>query len=231
MIQRFDIDGNPNLGVSILAKDNVAIVSPGLQDSYIKSIEETLKVPIIKTPICGSNLAGALMAGNSNGLLVSPYVFSHELDIIREHDINVEIMPDKLTAIGNIIVANDNGALVNPTLSKKAKRVIEKTLDVKAVDCSIAGLDIVGSLVAATNKGALVHPDASEEELDLVEDVLGVPAEIGTVNRGVKLVGACIIANSNGVIVGNKTTGPELARIDQVFNLFEGSLWKQKYLE
>ena len=206
MIQKFDIDGNPNLGVSILAKDNVAIVSPGLQDSYLKSIKETLNVPIIKTPICGSNLAGALMAGNSNGLLISPYVFSHELDVLREHDINVEIMPDKLTAIGNIIVANEN------------------TLEVEVVETSIAGLDIVGSLVAATNRGALVHPDASEEELDLVEDVLGVPAEIGTVNRGVKLVGACIIANSNGVIVGNKTTGPELARIDQVFNLFEGSL-------
>ena len=224
MIQKFDIDGNPNLGVSILAKDNVAIVSPGLQDSYLKSIKETLNVPIIKTPICGSNLAGALMAGNSNGLLISPYVFSHELDVLREHDINVEIMPDKLTAIGNIIVANDNGALVNPSLSDEAKRIIKNTLEVEVVEISIAGLDIVGSLVAATNRGALVHPDASEEELDLVEDVLGVPAEIGTVNRGVKLVGACIIANSNGVIVGNKTTGPELARIDQVFNLFEGSL-------
>ena len=224
MIQRFDIDGNPNLGVSILAKDNVAIVSQGLQDSYFKSIEETLKVPIIKTPICGSNLAGALMAGNSNGLLVSPYVFSHELDILSEHDINVEIIPDKLTAIGNIIVANDNGAIVNPDLSSDAKKIIENTLDVEIVESTIAGLDIVGSTIAATNKGALVHPDATEEELDLVEEVLGVPAEIGTVNRGVKLVGACIIANSNGVIVGNKTTGPELARIDQVFNLFEGSL-------
>ncbi|OED30114.1 translation initiation factor IF-6 [Methanosphaera sp. WGK6] len=224
MIQRFDIDGNPNLGVSILAKDNVAIVSPGLQESYLKSIKETLNVPIIKTPICGSNLAGALMAGNSNGLLVSPYIFAHEVDIIREHDINVEIMPDKLTAIGNIIVANDNGALVNPDLSNKAKKIIRSTLDVEVVECTIAGLDIIGSTIVATNKGALVHPDASEEELDLVEDVLGVPAEIGTVNRGVKLVGACIIANSNGVIVGNKTTGPELARIDQVFNLFEGSL-------
>ena len=231
MQKRFDIDGNTNLGVCILAKDNVAIVSQGLQDTYLKSIEETLKVPIIKTPICGSNLAGALMAGNSNGLLVSPYVFQHELDILSEHDINVEIIPDKLTAIGNIIVANDNGAIVNPELSSDAKKIIADTLDVEIVESTIAGLDIVGSTMAATNKGALVHPDASEEELDLIEDVLGVPAEIGTVNRGVKLVGACIIANSNGVIVGNKTTGPELARIDQVFNLFEGTLWKQKYLE
>ncbi|MEE1117268.1 translation initiation factor IF-6, partial [Methanosphaera sp.] len=144
--------------------------------------------------------------------------------ILSEHDINVEIIPDKLTAIGNIIVANDTGAIVNPELSSDAKKIIADTLDVELVESTIAGLDIVGSTMAATNKGALVHPDASEEELDLIEDVLGVPAEIGTVNRGVKLVGACIIANSNGVIVGNKTTGPELARIDQVFNLFEGTL-------
>lgn len=221
MIQRFDIDGNPNLGVSILAKDNVAIVSPGLQESYLKSIEETLKVPIIKTPICGSNLAGALMAGNSNGLIVSQHIFSHELDILHEHDINVEVIPDKLTAIGNIIVANDNGAIVHPNLSDEAKRVIRKTLEVELVESTIAGCDVVGSAVAATNKGALVHPNATDKELELIEDALDVPAKIGTVNRGVKLVGACIIANSNGVIVGNKTTGPELARIDQVFNLFE----------
>jgi translation initiation factor 6 len=161
------------------------------------------------------------MAGNSNGLIVSPHIFSHELDIIREHDINVEIIPDKLTAIGNVIVANDNGAIVHPGLSNEAKRVLRKTLEVEVVEGTIAGFDIVGSTVAATNKGALVHPDASDDELELVEDALGVPAKIGTVNRGVKLVGACIIANSRGVIVGNKTTGPELARIDQVFNLFE----------
>ena len=220
MIQRFDIDGNPNLGVSILAKDNVAIVSPGLQDSYIKSIEETLKVPIIKTPICGSNLAGALMAGNTNGLIVSQHIFSHELDIIRDHGINVEVIPDKLTAIGNIIVANDNGAIAHPDISDAARRVIEKTIEVEVVKSTIAGNDIVGSTVAATNKGAQVHPDATDEEIELIEDVLDVPAKIGTVNRGVKLVGACIIANSHGVIVGNNTTGPELARIDQVFNLF-----------
>ncbi|RAP50262.1 MAG: translation initiation factor IF-6 [Methanosphaera sp. rholeuAM74] len=220
MIQRFDIDGNPNLGVSILAKDNVAIVSPGLQDSYIKSIEETLKVPIIKTPICGSNLAGALMAGNTNGLIVSQHIFSHELDIIRDHGINVEVIPDKLTAIGNIIVANDNGAIAHPDISDVARRVIEKTIEVEVVKSTIAGNDIVGSTIAATNKGALVHPDATDEEIGLIEDVLDVPTKIGTVNRGVKLVGACIIANSHGVIVGNNTTGPELARIDQVFNLF-----------
>lgn len=224
MIQRFDIDGNPNLGVSILAKDNVAIISPRLQDSYVKTIEETLDVPIIKTPICGSNLAGALMAGNTKSLLVSEYAYDHELNTIREEGIDVNVIPGSLTAIGNVIVANDNGAIVNPKLSSEAQEIIKDSLDVEVVSTTIAGLDIVGSAVAATNKGALVHPDASDEELDLVEDVLGVPTEIGTVNRGVKLVGACIIANSNGVIVGEKTTGPELARIDQVFNLFEGTL-------
>lgn len=224
MIQRFNIDGNPNLGVSILAKDNVAIISPRLQDSYVKTIEETLDVPIIKTPICGSNLAGALVAGNTNSLIVSEYAYGHELSVIRDHGININTIPGSLTAIGNVVVANDNGAIVNPKLSSEAQEIIKDSLDVEVVSTTIAGLDIVGSAVAATNKGALVHPDASDEELDLVEDVLGVPTEIGTVNRGVKLVGACIIANSNGVIVGEKTTGPELARIDQVFNLFEGTL-------
>jgi translation initiation factor 6 len=224
MMQRFDIDGNPNLGVSIFAKDNIAIVSPGLQESYINTIKEALEVPIIKTPVCGSNLAGALMAGNSNGIVVSEHIFTRELETIREEGINIETVPDKLTAVGNIVVANDSGAIVNPTISKNSKEIIQNTLDVEVVESTIAGYSIVGSMASATNKGALINPDVTPEELSLFEDVLDVSAEIGTVNRGVKLVGACTIANSKGVIVGTKTTGPELARIEEAFKFFEGTL-------
>ena len=63
-------------------------------------ITECLGVPVIKTPISGSNLTGALTCGNSNGFVVSKYAFDNEMERIREAGLEVERIPDKLTAVG-----------------------------------------------------------------------------------------------------------------------------------
>ena len=47
---------------------------------------------------------------------------------------------------------------------------------------------------------------------------------MGTVNNGTALVGACAVATSKGVLVSLKTTGPELARIEETFGFLEGYL-------
>jgi translation initiation factor 6 len=41
-----------------------------------------------------------------------------------------------------------------------------------------------------------------------------VPADIGTINYGGPLVGSGLIANHEGYVVGERTTGPELGRIE-----------------
>ena len=137
---------------------------------------------------------------------------------------DVKRIPDRLTAVGNIILANDHGALVNPLLSDESINVISETLDVDVVRGSIAKFKINGSVAVATNNGVLVHPSATSEEIKFLEKVMKVPADVGTVNQGTRLVGACTVANSNGVLVGNKTTGPEMARIEESLGFLEGLL-------
>jgi translation initiation factor 6 len=222
MIRRFNLGGNPNLGVAMAATDQAAIVPPNLEDKELKLIDEALQVPLIKTPISGSNLAGALAVGNSNGYVVSRFAFDREIDKIKESGLKVERIPDRFTAVGNIALANDNGALVNPLLSDKSVELISSTLDVDVNRGSIANFKINGSVAVATNKGMLVHPSTTREELKFLENVFKVPGDVGTVNRGTKLVGACTVANSNGVIVGLDTTGPEMARIEESLGFLEG---------
>ena len=60
-----------------------------------------------------------------------------------------------------------------------------------------------------------MHRDTISEEIDFIEDFFKVEANIGTVCKGMPLVGACGIANSQGVMVGESTTGPEMARIEE----------------
>ncbi|MGZ7108391.1 MAG: translation initiation factor IF-6 [Methanobacterium sp.] len=222
MIRRTNLNGNPNLGVAICSTEKIAIVPTSLREAQEQLISDTLGVTTIRTPISGSNLAGALAVGNSNGLLVSPYAQDSEMKTIKEFDLEVERIQDKFTAVGNIVLANDFGAIANPLLSDESLEVISDILDVEVERGSIANFKITGSVAIATNKGVLAHPSATREELEFIEDVLKTPADIGTVNRGIKLVGACAVANSNGVIVGLDSTGPELARIEEALGFLEG---------
>jgi len=224
MIRRIDLAGNPNLGVSIAVTDKMALVPPNLGEKMVGVIEECLQVPVIKTPISGSSLAGALAVGNSRGFLLSKFAFDNEIKEIKKSGLEVERIPDRLTAVGNIILANDHGALVNPLLSDESIKVVSETLDVDVVRGSIAKFKINGSVAVATNKGVLAHPSATSEEIEFLEKVMKVPADVGTVNQGTRLVGAGTVANSNGVLVGSKTTGPEMARIEESLGFLEGLL-------
>jgi len=224
MIRRINLGGNPNLGVSIAATDKLAIVPSNMTTAMEDLVEESLGVEVVKTPISGSNLAGALACGNSHGFVVSKYAFDREIEAIKSMGVEVARIPDRLTAVGNIILANDSGALVNPLLSDESVELITQVLNVEVERGSIARFKITGAVAAATNKGTLLHPSATQEDIELVERVLKTPADIGTVNNGTQLVGACTVATSRGVIVSLNTTGPELARIEETFGFLEGYL-------
>lgn len=224
MIRRINLSGNPNLGVYISVTDSVALVPLNIPEPMEKEIKESLEVEVLRTSISGSSLAGALTVGNSNGFLVSRYTMDREVEALQHAGLNVEKMPDRFTAVGNIVLVNDQGALVSPSLSDKSLDMINKVLEVDAQRATLAGFNILGSVASVTNKGALVHPQSTPAEIELVEEVLKVPADVGTVNRGVGLVGACSIANSQGVMVSEGTTGPEMARIEEAFGFLEGYL-------
>ena len=59
MLKRVDIVGNPNLGVFILATDDLAIVPYNLLDEKVEIIKETLEVEAVKSSISGSSLIGS----------------------------------------------------------------------------------------------------------------------------------------------------------------------------
>jgi translation initiation factor 6 len=224
MIKRLNLGGNPNIGVSIAATEKLALIPPNLTPETVALIQESLEVETVETLISGSNLAGALTCGNSKGFIVSKYAFDREIEAIKDMGVDVEKIPDRLTAVGNIVLANDSGAIVNPLLSDEAVELLTQVLDVEVVKGSIAKFKITGAVAAATNKGVLLHPSASQDDIELVEKILKVPADVGTVNHGTSLVGACTAANSKGVLVSSNTTGPELARIEETFGFLEGYL-------
>lgn len=218
----FDVFGNASIGVYSLTTDQLLIVPPQAPKSKTHKLKEWLKVKLIETPIGGSVLIGALACANSNGIVLPHFVHDEELETIKSaSDWNVTVMNTKQTAYGNMILTNDYGAMIDPTLKQKSVKKISDTLGVEAIPGEIAGLPYVGSLALATNKGVLAHPLLKEEERKLLKDVLKVKVDVGSVNCGIPYVATGLIGNKQSVVAGALTTGPEMFIIGQALDVVE----------
>ncbi|MXR52091.1 translation initiation factor IF-6 [Halovenus sp. WSH3] len=212
---RAAFSGSPYIGVFARATNDSLLVRPDIDDDLVTDCGDELSVPVVETTIGGSGTVGSLVAGNSNGLLVSNRATDREIERIEAAvDLPVTELPGRINAAGNVVLVNDTGAYVHPDLPREAIQRIKDGLDVPVERGDIAGVKTVGTAAVTTGRGVLCHPKATDEELDRIEEHLGVPADIGTINYGGPLVGSGLIANDYGYIVGSETTGPELGRID-----------------
>jgi translation initiation factor 6 len=215
-----DIFGSPNIGVYCFACEGFAVVPASTPPGKKKRISECLNVDVYEVNIAGSNLLGVMLAGNSNGLALPHTAMDHEIeDLRRRIDINIQTLDERKTALGNLILANDKGAVVDPTFTDKTVNTLRDLLQVEVVRCSIAGLPYVGSLGVATNKGVITHPMIKSEEQKVIGEVLKVKVEPCTVNGGVPYVKSGLLATSHGAVAGPLTQGKELMIISQTMNL------------
>ena len=205
------IVGSASIGVYSLATENMVVIPRMVPQKKAQEFADWLKVKLAYTSISGSVLAGALACANSNGILLPNSVRDEELVNIKSvFEGNLMIMETKKTAYGNLVLANDKGAVVDPRLKAPEIKQISETLGVEVVPIEIAGLPYVGSLAVVTNKGLLAHPLLKDEERKVLEAVFKVPIDVGTVNCGIPYVGTGLIANSHAAVAGSMTSGPEM---------------------
>jgi translation initiation factor 6 len=212
-----DVFGSPNIGVYCFCNEELAVVPPGLTNRKLKQFAETLDVNVCSTTVGGSTLVGALVAGNSKGLLVPHTIQDYELHRIEEFS-KVVVVESNWTALGNVVLANDYGVILHPD----APREITKSMDdlgVQPAHGNIGALPFVGALAIATNQGALLSPNTLKEEQSVIEAALKVGTELSTTNGGVPFVKSGILANSKGAVVGTLTRGAELMQITKVLGV------------
>jgi translation initiation factor 6 len=177
-------------------------------------------VKVVRTNVNESEVVGALVAHTARGLVVGDEVSPEERTAL-ESVAPVTVVRGRHNAMGNNILANDHGALVHPELSDAAVESIGRALHVPARRGTLAGLGTVGMVGVATNRGAVVHPKTTEGEARTAGEVLQVPVHRSTANFGVPIVGACLVANSRGLLVGRPTTPVEIVHLQEGLALFE----------
>ena len=216
MIHKYDVYRSPNVGLFVRTNNDTLLLPFGFAETKAKKLKEYLDVEkIIHVSIAGTRLIGPMTVMNNNGILLPSTVSDDEIRILKQTGLNVERLKSKFTAIGNLISANDKGAVVSKLFKGEVDQNIKDILGVPLQTLSIGGYIQVGSMIVATNAGAIVHPIANDSEISRISEILQVEAEPATVNGGSPFLSSGILANFSSVIVGNLTTGPELIMISR----------------
>jgi translation initiation factor 6 len=215
-----DIYRSPNIGIFLRANDRFLLVPKGLAQTKADKLCQSLEVTAVPASIGESRLLGALSSMNSNGILVSRLADEVEIaEIKAATGINVSRLDSKMTAVGNLVVANDKCAIVSPALDARAVSQVRDIMGTEVFRTPIGEYYQVGSLVVATNKGAAVYPGLDENEVGQLGSALGVDAYPTSVNSGVPYVASGLIANAKNAVVGSQTTGPELVFITRALSV------------
>jgi translation initiation factor 6 len=219
LFAKMDFTGNPYVGVYCASNDDVAFIPNFVTKKARKRIEEALQAETRVFSLGGSTVLGSLLCLNNNGVIVTNFVTEEELSSLEGLTVGI-ITQRKLNAVGNTILCNDNGAIVHPRYRSKSIKMIEDALDVEVTKGTVAGLKTVGSASVSNDKGVLCHPYIKESESKLMEEVLKVPVSTSTANYGTPQIGACLVANNKGAVVGTRTTPIELGRIEEGLHLY-----------
>jgi len=220
-LEYFQYLSNPNVGLYIVATDRFILVPEGMSDSKVKFLKRCFEVEdALRIRIRGSKLLGVLSIANSNGVVL-PEGCEHEAKFIKEQlGVEAVSLPTYI-ALGNRVLTNDRGAVVDLKMPESIAEAIEDVLDVEVKYSTIAGLPYVGSSAVASNTAVYAHPGIRSDELSLIEKVLKVPVHTGTVVNGLPYVKVGLVVNSRGGVVGRGTLGDELLAISQAFGFGE----------
>ncbi|MDE1874371.1 MAG: translation initiation factor IF-6 [Candidatus Micrarchaeota archaeon] len=220
-IEKLEILGNDYIGAWVVATDKFFLMGNEVSKGEERVLREALGVDGIRTSVTGTGFVGIYAAANSNGVLLPYGTEEREVaELKRQLDgLNVHMLHTDYNALRNNILVNDKIAVVNPAYGKGEESEIADALQVEVVKAAVGGFSTVGANNIMTNKGLAINNRATEHEKAHMESVTGMKSEQSTANLGSVSIGLCTVANSNGLVVGETTTGFELSRIAEALNL------------
>lgn len=211
MISKLDFEGTPYIGAYGLCTDSLTVLRPHLGKKAQK-VKDVLQTPVVETTVGRSSLVGVLSAANSSCVVVPYFADEKELEHIQAVT-NIAVYPEKHTALGNLVLANDKACIISPVLDRT---FFQDALNTEVVSAKLGDFLTVGAVGVVTNSAGVLHPSLTKEDVEFVEEVLQISCDTATANKGVGYLRVCLLANSHGAVAGLETTGPELFRIEDI---------------
>lgn len=213
---RADFNKNPYVGLFARCNNTLCLVGKRAPEEFKKVLREALQVDIVEVSVDGSDLVGLLSVIAKDKILLPFFALEEEArEISEKTGMDVIVLNDRRSALGNNMVFWKDVALLNPNLKKETVKAIKDLLDVEVYQRALGPFEVVGSVMVLNKNGILASPKIPEEDLEFLEEIFGLEVHIGTANFGSDFLGTCIIANDRGVVVGEETSGIELLRISE----------------
>ena len=209
--------GNPNIGVFGIANNKVSFLSSDVTKKFLVGVKENLKTEVQRVTIANGNVIGMHVAMNNKIALLPWIAEKEEVEKFREF-LDVLIIKTRKNALGNNLLMNDKGIIASINLEKEVVKEIEDKTGLEVLRIKFGEYKTVGSLGFANNKGCLLSYHVKESEKEKVKDILKVYVGEGSVNMGSQFIRLGIIGNDNGYVVGEETTGIEIAQIEEVLD-------------
>lgn len=217
-IYKYDVYRGPNIGIYTKVNDSFVFMPNGFAQTKAKTLSEYLKVQYLFASIANTRLLGTMMVVNNYGMLLPGTSSEYEVAYLKKSTgLNIGVLDVKMTALGNLICANDKGGIVSPKLPKESLKSIQDTLGIEIIQKKVAGYHQAGVMICANNTGGIVHPETDDDDIKAISDILRVRLEPATINGGVPYISSGILANSKAVVVGNLTNGPEIMMLTRAF--------------
>ena len=144
-IIKYDVYRGPNIGVYVSVNDTIGLVPMGFAETKADKLAEYLNIEVMYTAIANTRLIGSLSVMNNKGFLLPSTAYQDEYDYLKnETDLEIGVLDTKFNALGNVICANDKGAIVSPALSKENCKVIADVMGVEVLPKKIAGSHLSG---------------------------------------------------------------------------------------
>jgi translation initiation factor 6 len=112
--------------------------------------------------------------------------------------------------------ANDSFVFVQPSLPKKTKHLIGKTLGVKVLEICIADSTIIGSLLTCNSHGAMITAFANKETIRSIEQ-LGL--RVFPIKDVINAAGNDILTNDNGALVHPDLKSSTVKKISDILGV------------
>ena len=120
-IDTADIFGSDQIGIHVASIGQYVFHPPELTKPVKEKIDSVIGLESVELSIGGSNLIGALLAGNSNGMAVADIATESDIDALTSYG-DVIVMEGGVNTAGNLLLANESGVVASPSIPRRRSR-------------------------------------------------------------------------------------------------------------
>ncbi|MCL5788281.1 MAG: translation initiation factor IF-6 [Candidatus Marsarchaeota archaeon] len=218
-IERVKLFNTENIGVFAQANNRFLFVPRAGRAGSLDAVSGRVGLERFEVDLGNISAVGIMIVCNDYGVVLPYNADPETVSAIRSKGLNVHVSTSKVNALGNLVAVNSRVGYASPRVPSSLVSAIEDTLGVEVFTTTVAGLSTVGSSLAMNNKGFVCHPETTDEEFEIIQATSKLEGSRVTVNGGYPYVRSGIICNDKVVLVGQLSTGVELAEIESALGL------------